>query len=188
MAKMGVTREKVVVLAAEIADAKGLDALSLKEIAEKLNIRPPAMFNHVSSLQDLKEELSVYGSEMLKDKLIKAAFGKAGIDALREMARAYYAFAKSRPGVYAAIKWMNIWKDEKNKDFILIVCLVTQIAADFGYSELEGSHLIRLFRSYLHGFADIVSHDGFGHNSSIGESFEYGLEIILSGLKNNKSL
>lgn len=188
MAKMGVTREKILEEAAIIADEKGFDAVSLKEIAEKLNIRPPTMFNHISSLQDLKEELCRFGAEKIKDDLIRAAFGKSGVDALREMARAYYAFAKSHPGVYAALQWKNIWKDEKHADFDLIIETLMQITADFGYNEQECLRLVRLYRSYLHGFADLIRYDELKYDTKLDESFERGLEIILNGVTNNKSL
>lgn len=47
--------------ATEIADEQGLDQLSIGLLAEKLEVRPPSLYNHLDGLQDLKQKLAIQG-------------------------------------------------------------------------------------------------------------------------------
>ena len=48
--KIGLTLDRVVAAAAEIADSAGLDALSLASVASALGVRSPSRYNHVDGL------------------------------------------------------------------------------------------------------------------------------------------
>lgn len=50
---MRLTKTDVIQAAADIADEHGLNNLSLKNVAEKLNIRTPSLYNHITSLDNL---------------------------------------------------------------------------------------------------------------------------------------
>lgn len=50
---MKTTKEAVIQAASDIADEKGLNNLSLKTVAEKLNIRTPSLYNHINCLDEL---------------------------------------------------------------------------------------------------------------------------------------
>lgn len=53
---MHVTKAAVIQTACDIADEKGLNNVSLKAVAEKLNIRTPSLYNHIGSIDDLLRE------------------------------------------------------------------------------------------------------------------------------------
>ncbi|MGZ3638658.1 MAG: TetR family transcriptional regulator, partial [Ktedonobacterales bacterium] len=48
--RVGLDQEAVIQAAADLVDAEGLDALSLARLAEKLGVRTPSLYNHISSL------------------------------------------------------------------------------------------------------------------------------------------
>ena len=50
---MRVTKTAVIQAASDIADEKGLNNVSLKVVAERLNIRTPSLYNHIENLDDL---------------------------------------------------------------------------------------------------------------------------------------
>ena len=50
---MRVTKAAVVQTASDIADREGLGSISLKTVAEALNIRTPSLYNHIAGLEDL---------------------------------------------------------------------------------------------------------------------------------------
>jgi len=187
MPRTGVSTESIVKVAAEIADEKGFDAVTLKEISEKLNIRSPSLYNHISGLPELKEKVSHYAMSLLKDCLVRATMGRSNIDALKEMGRAYIGFARDHTGLYETMQWMNIAADVQSGSlFSDVVRLVYDIAGEFGASELEASHIIRTVRSLAHGFASVESHKGFSHPSSVESSYEYALDMFFGGIKTQR--
>ena len=53
----------VVAEAAALANEAGLSALSLKALAQRLHIKSPSLYNHISNLDELKQELMELGVE-----------------------------------------------------------------------------------------------------------------------------
>ena len=47
---MKTTKEAVIKATSEIENKKGLNNVSLKAVAQKLNIRTPSLYNHIESL------------------------------------------------------------------------------------------------------------------------------------------
>jgi len=184
MPRAGVDTEMIVKAAAKLVDEKGIEAITLKEISERLGIRSPSLYNHIGGLPELKEKVSHYAMEQLKDCLVRAVMGRGGIDALKEMGKSYIQFAREHTGLYETIQWMNIAADAPAGSlFSEVVQLVYDIAATVGADELEASHIIRIVRSMAHGFASVESHRGFSHPSSVESSYEYALDMLFLGIK-----
>ena len=55
MARNSISDELIVETSARLSNKVGLDNLSLKMIAEELDIKSPSLYNHISSLDDIKE-------------------------------------------------------------------------------------------------------------------------------------
>lgn len=184
MPRTGVNTEMVVKVAAELVDERGIEAVTLKVISQRLNIRSPSLYSHISGLPELKEKVSHYAMCLLKERLVRATMGRSGIDALKEMGRAYIQYAREHTGLYETIQWMNIAADTQSGSlFSDLIQLVFDIATEIGASELEASHIIRTVRSLAHGFASLESHRGFSHPSSVESSYEYALDMFFLGIK-----
>jgi AcrR family transcriptional regulator len=84
---------EIVAVARELLEAEGRQALSMRRIAERLGIRAPSLYKHVSDKQALEAALISDGFEELA-----AAFQEAGD--LTQIARAYRAFAAAHPHLY----------------------------------------------------------------------------------------
>ena len=95
MPRMGLDFTTVVAAAAALADEKGIDGISLGELAQWLNVRTPSLYNHVDSLEALKQSLAIYGLNQLYEQLQKRADGLVGDDAVYAMGDAYVAFARN---------------------------------------------------------------------------------------------
>jgi TetR/AcrR family tetracycline transcriptional repressor len=57
MAK-GITRERIVATALELLDDKGMDALTVRALATRLDVRAPALYWHVRNKQELLDEMA----------------------------------------------------------------------------------------------------------------------------------
>ena len=55
---MKTTKEAVIKATSDLADEKGLNNVSLKAVAQKLNIRTPSLYNHIESLDNLLLEVA----------------------------------------------------------------------------------------------------------------------------------
>lgn len=184
MPRAGVDTDRVIKIAAQLTDEKGFDAITLKEISAMLGVSPPALYRHIKGLPELKEKVSHYAMELLKNYLVRAVMGCSGIEAYKALGLAYIRFAQEHTGLYETIQWMNIAADvEADSLFSEVVQLVYSIGADFGMDELEASHIIRTVRSLAHGFASIDSHHGFAHESSVESSYEYAVETFMAGVE-----
>jgi AcrR family transcriptional regulator len=94
MPRAGLDPDAVVASAAALADAEGLDALTLARVAADLGIRSPSLYAHVDGLPDLRRRLAARGARELASALTAAAAGRARGDALRAIADVYRAYAR----------------------------------------------------------------------------------------------
>jgi TetR/AcrR family tetracycline transcriptional repressor len=54
----GITREKVVEAALELLDEKGIDGVTVRALAARLDVRAPALYWHLRNKQELLDEMS----------------------------------------------------------------------------------------------------------------------------------
>src|SRR5262249_6113108 len=99
---VGIDRAQVVAAAAAIADAQGLEELTLAQVAARLGVRLPSLYNHVDGLPGLRRELALCGARQLYERMSRAAIGKAEDEAMLALGQAYRSYIKEHPGLYAA--------------------------------------------------------------------------------------
>src|SRR3954452_20752545 len=99
MPRAGLDTERVVDAASEIADAEGLDAVTLARVAGGLGVRAPSLYNHVYGRAGLLRGVALRGVCGLTAALRAAAVGLFGADALAAPARAYRVYAGAHPGL-----------------------------------------------------------------------------------------
>src|SRR5262249_5258937 len=99
--KTRLDRPAVIQAAADLADAEGIEQLTLLKLAEYLGIRSPSLYNHVTNLAGLRRDLALLGLQELGERLRRAVMGKAANAAVAALAQAYRAFAKEHPALYA---------------------------------------------------------------------------------------
>jgi len=102
MPRAGLTAELVIDAAAGLADAEGLEAVTLARLAARLGVRPPSLYKHVDGLDSVRRALAVRGVHEANARLQRATIGKARDEALFALAHAYWRFAREHPGLYAA--------------------------------------------------------------------------------------
>ena len=57
MPRRGLDRARVVAAAGDIADAEGLEAVTLARVAQQLGVRSPSLYNHVAGRDGLLRAL-----------------------------------------------------------------------------------------------------------------------------------
>jgi len=183
MPRIGLDPARVVEVAAGIADAEGLDAVTLARVAGELGVRSPSLYNHVDGRADLLRAIAVLSVRELTAAMREATVGRSGADALAAAAHAYRAYARAHPGRYAATLAAPTRGDEEHRA-AAAEAVDVMLAVLRGW-DLEGDdavHTVRAFRSALHGFVAIEAADGFGMDVDVEVSFDRLLATFAQGV------
>ena len=188
MPRAGLSRAAVVEAAGVLADEGGLENLSLVDLAERLGIRKPSLYNHVAGIGDLRRELALAGLREFGWSLSRAAAGKAGEEGLFALAEAFRTFVKQRPGLYEATVRSYRLSDPGNAELAaaeeeaMEPVLAVLASCDIRGGE-EAIHATRGLRSVAHGFATLEVAGGFGMAVDQDESFRRLVRAYVAGLR-----
>jgi AcrR family transcriptional regulator len=182
--RLGLSRAEVVEAAARIADAEGLDAVTVARVASQLGIKPPSLYNHVESREHLLRELSLRGLRELGAALTGAAVGRARDDALLATAAAHRRYALEHPGLYAATirAAPDVHDRERVEAADAALGVILAVLAGYGLEGDDAIHAARALRSALHGFSSLESAGGFGMPTDRDESFERMVATLAAGM------
>jgi AcrR family transcriptional regulator len=161
------TREKLVVAAAELADAEGFDAVTMSALARRFDVKTASLYSHVASTTDLKVQVAVLALEELAERAGAALAGRAGSDALLAFASAYRDYARRHPGRYAASR-------HPLPPHLLVAGrahaeLTYAVLRGYGLGGEDSTHAVRLIGSVLHGFNDLELSGSFSHSDPPSE-------------------
>jgi AcrR family transcriptional regulator len=181
MPRAGLDTEAVVVAAAALADADGLEHLTLARLASALGIRTPSLYAHVDGLADLRARLAARGARELAAALQLAAAGRSRRDALRAVAAAYRQYAHAHPGTYAA---MQVPADAPENQAAAeeLVALLVAVLRGYGLEGEAAIHGVRAVRSALHGFVSLEREGGFQIAIALEDSYELLVGMLDAGL------
>lgn len=178
--KKGINLNSIIRMALSIIDHEGVEQLTIRKVADGLGIKPPSLYNHVESLNQIldycaQESLvSLHGiiSDLLNNQVSPR-------HSLSNVGFAYRNFAKKFPGKYTLTQTPAFWEsEESNLKAEEIVNSLINITRDSNMAEDDQIHFIRNFRSYLHGFITLEINHSFQMEQDVEKSFEKGLEIF----------
>jgi len=94
-------RPTIVATARAIVASEGLDALSFRRLADRLDVSAPALYAHVSDKADLLGAIAEDERDALAARFDEVAGDAA--DRLRALARAYIGYAREQPQLYRLV-------------------------------------------------------------------------------------
>lgn len=71
MSRVGLTREKVIERAAELANEKGIEAVTITTLAQYLGIKKPSLYNHIEGPEDLRRQIMLYGWKYISGCMVE---------------------------------------------------------------------------------------------------------------------
>lgn len=203
-----VTRDRAVQVAVALADADGIESLSMRKLARELGVEAMSLYYHVTSKDDILDGMieSVIGEMVLPaaDAEWKAA--------MRERAESVRSVLGRHPWAISMVDSRTTQATMMHIDAV-IGCL-----RHAGFSIAMAAHAMSLVDSYVHGFAlqeaslpldesgdigaatdDILAQQGmmaaFPHLAEMGvtlimqpgyaygNEFAFGLRVILDGIE-----
>ena len=184
LARRPLDAERVISAAAEIADAEGLDKLTLTRVADVLGVRQPALYRHVDGYDDLLRSLSLRGREILAQRLADAAVGLAGDNAVAAVGHAWRKMVRDHPGIYAATDRYPCAGDPELEDAVEnVLAVVGQALRAYELTEVDRAHATRTLRSAFHGFSHLEAGDGHPLPHDPEDTFTHLVELLCAGIE-----
>jgi AcrR family transcriptional regulator len=172
MPRAGLTPDAVLDAAERIADAEGVEAVTLARLAAELGVRPPSLYKHVDSLEAVRRGLALRGVAEANRRLQLATIGKARDDALHALAEAYWRFARERPGLYAAsLRAARPGENDIAAAGTAFLGIVLAVLSGYGVAGDDALHATRGLRAIIHGFVSLDAAGGFRMKLDLEESF-----------------
>ncbi|MEV6304217.1 WHG domain-containing protein [Actinoplanes sp. NPDC051861] len=185
MPRAGLDPATVVAAAAGLADEVGLANVTMGALAERLGVRAPSLYKHVSSQADLNQRVAALALTELGDQLRDALQGRAGRGALAAAAHTIRGYAVKHPGRYSA----TIRLDPQSPDDPIVAAgarvldSLAAVLSGYPHDPANTVHAMRLLRSLFHGFAVIEAAGGFQMDTDVDESFEWLIDFVDRGLR-----
>jgi len=186
--QVGLDHDTVIDAAAELADAQGVDALTLAALAGRLGIRSQSLYAHVDGLDGLLRDLALHSVRRLGEELRSSVIGRSGRDALEAVAQAYRRFATAHPGMYAStirdpgddaeLRAANLWAAEA----------LTRVLQSFGLDGAAEIHAHRAVWAGIHGFITLEHAGVMQRPASIRESYRLMITRFADALESGAGL
>ncbi|MFJ7150424.1 TetR/AcrR family transcriptional regulator [Streptomyces sp. NPDC100445] len=179
MARVGLTVERLVAAAADMADEVGLDRVGISALARRFGVRDASLYSHVRSLDDLRTRLALHAGAELIDRIAVAVAGRAGKEALTAFAGAYRAYALEHPGRYAATQ-IRIDQDlVVGSPALRRTAEITYgMLRAYGLDEPDLTDAVRLLRATFHGYCVLEAAGGFGAARPVAESWDKAVDAL----------
>lgn len=207
--RVGLSRERVLAAALDLADAQGIAAVTMRSVAGALDVKPMALYHHVA------------GKEAILDGLVDAVFAEIDLPpadadwrtALRQRAASARATLRCHPWAVPLLESrMNPGPATLRQHEAMLATLRRG-----GFSVAQAAHAYALLDSYVYGFAlqeatlpfdspdevpalaeellaqmppddfpylvELATEHVLQPGYDFGEEFGFGLELILDGLE-----
>ncbi|WP_405485836.1 TetR/AcrR family transcriptional regulator [Nocardia sp. NBC_00511] len=177
--RVGLTTERVVRGAAELADEIGFEKLTLSALARRFGVKDPSLYVHVRNLHDLRVRIALLAGTELNDRIGAAVAGRSGKDALVAFADAYRSYVLEFPERYAATQIRMDPAEVAGEPALLRgIELTAAILRGYDLGESESLDAARLLRSTFHGFATLEAGGGFAASRPTGDSWPRILDAL----------
>lgn len=184
MARKGLSKERLVEEAAALMEESGLDGFSMRALAQRLEVKPASLYNHVESMEALMTEVCAYAMKCQRDAQMEAIRGKTGTQAIFALAQACRGFAREHRALYWLIMTTAASQGERlGERANNLVAPFLQVLENSGLTEAEKIHWQRVLRALIHGFVAQEEAGFFSHMPASGEeSFRIAIACYAQGL------
>ncbi|MGW2488986.1 TetR/AcrR family transcriptional regulator [Streptomyces sp. NPDC001606] len=179
MVRAGLTVDRVVAAAAELADEAGFENLTLSALARRFGVKDASLYSHVRGLEDLRTRLALHAGGELIERIAVAVAGRAGRAALAAFADAYRAYALEHPGRYAATQIRIDQALIADSPALHRTAEITYgMLRGYGLGEPDLTDAVRLLRSTFHGYCVLEAAGGFGAERDVRASWHKAVEAL----------
>ncbi|MFJ8149893.1 TetR-like C-terminal domain-containing protein [Streptomyces sp. NPDC096048] len=185
MPRAGLTTDRVVAAAADLADETGFESVTVSALARHFGVKDASLYTHVRNLQDLRVRVALLAGGELIDEIAVAVAGRAGQEALAAFAGAYRAYALRHPGRYAATQIRVDQSLVADSPALRRTAEITYgMLRAYGLTEPDLTDAVRLLRSTFHGYCALEASGGFGAPRDVQASWDKAVDALHVALEN----
>ncbi|MEU0170479.1 TetR-like C-terminal domain-containing protein [Streptomyces iakyrus] len=180
MPRAGLTPERLVAAAADLADEAGFEHVTLSALARRFGVKDASLYTHVRGLKDLRTRMALLAGGEMIDRITEAVEGReAGRDTLGAFAAAYRAYALEHPGRYAATQIRIDQELVTGSPALRRTADVTYgMLRAYGLEEPDLTDAVRLLRSTFHGYCALESTGAFGAARDVQASWDRAIDAL----------
>ncbi|WP_385636308.1 TetR/AcrR family transcriptional regulator [Streptomyces sp. SudanB5_2050] len=179
MPRAGLTTDRVVAAAADLADATGFDNVTVSALARHFGVKDASLYTHVRNLRELRVRVALLAGGELIDEIAAAVAGRAGKEALAAFAGAYRSYALRHPGRYAATQIRVDQALVADSPALRRTAEITHgMLRAYGLTEPDLTDAVRLLRSTFHGYCSLEATGGFGAPRDVRASWDKVVEAL----------
>lgn len=178
------TSETILEAALTLVERGGPDALSMRPLAELLDVRPSSLYRYFPEREALLGALEARAARDLHAAILRAAHALAPEPALEAAAQGYLAYAREHPHLYSLLLRTRepdaaeqVAEPDPGK--ALWNTVLGLVGAVTGHPDDTAATVA--FWAYLHGFVLLERSGQFGRSGPQG-GFERGLGALIRGL------
>jgi len=181
--RAGITADRLVTAAVELADEAGFENVTLSALARRFGVKDASLYSHVENLQDLRTRMALRAGGELIDRIAAAVAGRAGKDALAAFAGAYRAYALEHPGRYAATQIRVDQSLVADSPALRRTAEITYgVLRAYGLDEPDLTDAVRLLRATFHGYCVLEAGGGFGASRDVRQSWNRAVDALHTAL------
>lgn len=176
------SRDAITAAARAILEEDGLDAVSMQAVADRVGVRAPSLYKHVTDRNALIRAVTDGVTADLASALRPPQRHRDPGDELRSIARRYRAFVRDNPSGYGLL-FMRLGPGMLPDESILAALgepIVRATARLVG--EERALDAARTFVAWAHGFTSLELAGGFRLGGDIDAAFANGIDLILAGI------
>ncbi|MGC9380652.1 TetR/AcrR family transcriptional regulator [Streptomyces sp. MH13] len=179
MPRAGLTTERVVAAAADLADEAGFDSVTVSALARHFGVKDASLYTHVRNLQDLRVRVALLAGGELIEEIAAAVAGRAGKESLAAFAGAYRSYALRHPGRYAATQIRVDRSVAAGSPALRRTAEITYgMLRAYGLTEPDLTDAVRLLRSTFHGYCALEAAGAFGAPRDVQASWEKAVDAL----------
>ena len=185
MGAKGLTKEIIIAEAVAFIEETGQPEVSLHELARRLEIKTPSLYNHIKNTKELQYAVFQFAIDKFVANQKLATENKKKDEAVKAFADAYYSFATENKGLYRLIMSIPSEEDDMEKKMAVpLLNTVVSILSDYALTEETIAHWQRVFRAILHGFIsqEYLGYFYYYNDIDLKKSRDIAVQCFLDGL------
>jgi AcrR family transcriptional regulator len=157
---------EIVAAARELLDEEGGDGLSMRRVAERLGIRAPSIYKHLTDKEALEDAIISDGFAELAAAFAPAV---AARDPLPELAAAYRRFAAAHPHLYRLMTERPLRRERlaPGAEEAAAAPVIAAVGGD--------EHLARAVWAFAHGMTILELNGRFPPGADLDAAWERGI-------------
>lgn len=179
------TRNDVVQAALYCLETEGEKSLGINRVARELNIKPPSIYNHIESNDELRVAVAIEGWKKLYNTLVLANLtNKEKKECIKILLNTFRIFAHNNKNLYMVVSTTFI--DQNRVDFLEVSTpffeLFNEILKIFNINKEEQIHVLRWLRSISHGFIMLELQKQFELPENVDQSYDFIIKTAIDFL------